>query len=132
MSDERPRRKQKRVQLCGSVRLLLDTPDGLVMTDGQIIDLSEGGCAIHLHRPIGPNLAGRVHVKLAGRTLGLPVLTRWAGLDRRVPVRPPHRREATRDTRPDLRAPQCDDVTAASRFRGGDDQADSAARRRVA
>jgi hypothetical protein len=83
MSDERPRRKQKRVQLCGSVRLLLDTPDGLVMTDGQIIDLSEGGCAIHLHRPIGPNLAGRVHVKLAGRTLGLPVLTRWTRADAR-------------------------------------------------
>lgn len=83
MQPERPRRQQKRVQLGGSVRLLIDTPHGLLTTTGQIIDLSEGGCAIRIHRPVEANLAGRVNVEIAGKALGLPVLTRWTCADSR-------------------------------------------------
>src|SRR5260370_936829 len=83
MHDERPRRRQQRVPLGGSVRLLIDTPDGLVTATGHIVDLSEGGCAIRVHRPIDSNLAGRVNVEVGGRALGLPVLTRWARADAR-------------------------------------------------
>jgi len=83
MQDERPRRKQKRIQLGGRVRLLIDTPNGLITTDGQIIDLSEGGCAIRIHRPVEANLAGRINVEVAGKALGLSVLTRWARADSR-------------------------------------------------
>jgi hypothetical protein len=83
MHEERPRRQQKRLRLGGSVRLLIDTADGLVITNGQIIDVSEGGCAVHVHRPIDVNLVGRVSVEVAGQALGLPVRTRWSRADTR-------------------------------------------------
>ena len=83
MYDERPRRKQERVRLCGEVRLILDTPDGLLTTGGQIIDLSEGGCALRVHRHIEGQLFGRVHVEVAGKALGIPVITRWTRSDSR-------------------------------------------------
>jgi hypothetical protein len=81
MQRERPRRKQKRIEFGGRVRLLIDTPNGLITTDGQIIDLSEGGCAIRIHRHVDANLPGRINVEVAGKALGLPVRTRWARAD---------------------------------------------------
>jgi hypothetical protein len=84
MRDGRPQRQQKRTRLGGTVRLLVDTPDGLTSTDGQIIDLSEGGCALRLHRPIDAHLPGRVHVVVARQAIWLPIITRWARADFRA------------------------------------------------
>ena len=81
MQDERRRRKQDRIRLGGSIRLLLDTPAGLATTTGQIIDLSAGGCAIRVHRKVDSGLVGRVHVEVAGRAMWLPVATRWVRSD---------------------------------------------------
>jgi len=78
---ERPRRRQERVRLGGSVRLLVDTRNGVVSTAGQIVDLSEGGCAMRVHRRVDPGLLGRVHVEVAGTALWLPVMTRWNRAD---------------------------------------------------
>lgn len=77
MQDERPRRQKERIRLGGNIRLLIDTPAGLVTTTGQIIDLSAGGCAIRVHRKVESNLVGRVHVEVAGKAMWLPVTTRW-------------------------------------------------------
>jgi hypothetical protein len=79
MQYERPRRKHERITLGGSVRLMVDTSDGLRTACGQIIDLSTGGCAIRVHRIIEAELAGRV----AGKEIWLPVITRWIRADSR-------------------------------------------------
>lgn len=83
MQNERPRRQHERTRLGGSVRLLIDTPDGLRTAGGQIIDLSVGGCAICLHRSIEAELVGRVQVEIAGKAMWLPVITRWVRADSR-------------------------------------------------
>jgi hypothetical protein len=83
MEDERPRRQHERIRLGGSVRLMVDTPDGLRTATGQIVDLSVGGCAIRLHRCVDAALAGRVHVEVAGKAMWLPVITRWVRGDPR-------------------------------------------------
>jgi hypothetical protein len=72
------RRTQKRVRLAGSIRLLVDTPGGLITLAGQIIDLSEGGCALRVYRRVDSEQVGRVHVEVAGTALWIPVVTRWA------------------------------------------------------
>ncbi len=81
MQDERPRRQQERVRLGGSVRLLIDTTDGVRTAAGQIIDLSNGGCAIRIHRKVEAELPGRVHIEVAGKAIWLPVITRWVRVD---------------------------------------------------
>ena len=68
-----------RVRLAGSVRLLADAPDGLVTMHGQLVDLSEIGCALRAQKPLGINLVGRVCLDVAGKALWLPVVTRWVG-----------------------------------------------------
>ena len=78
MQDERHRRQEERIRLGGSIRLLVDTTGGLVTTTGQIIDLSARGCAIRVHRMVDPELVGRVQLEVAGRSMWLPVTTRWA------------------------------------------------------
>jgi PilZ domain len=78
MQNERQRRHEERTRLGGSIRLLLDTPGGLLTTTGQIIDLSSGGCAIRVHRKVDPELVGRVQLEVAGHSMWLPVTTRWA------------------------------------------------------
>ena len=83
MQDERPRRRHERIRLGGSVRLMLDTSDGLRTACGQIVDLSVGGCAIRVHRIIDTDLAGRVQVDVAGNSMWLPVITRWVRADSR-------------------------------------------------
>jgi hypothetical protein len=75
------RRRERRVQVSGSVRLLVDSADGLVTTHGQLVDLSEGGFAVHLSRPMDTHHAGRVNLVVDGKALWLPMVTRWARAD---------------------------------------------------
>jgi PilZ domain len=67
----------------GVVRLLLDTPDGLITTIGQILDVSEEGCALRTHRPVEAHVAGRVSVQVGGKATWLPIRTRWSRPDSR-------------------------------------------------
>jgi hypothetical protein len=83
VDDERPRRQQQRIRLGGEVRLLIDTSDGVITASGQIIDLSEGGCALRVHRRVESQVVGRIHVTVAGKALWLPMVTRWARSDAR-------------------------------------------------
>jgi hypothetical protein len=81
MHDQR--RREERLRLGGEVRLLVDTPSGLVTTAGQVLDLSTGGCALRLHRPVDTKLVGRVNMAIAGEALWLPIITRWVRTDSR-------------------------------------------------
>ena len=76
------RRRQKRAdQLGRSVRVLVDTPDGLLSTHGQLVDLSESGFSVHLRRSIKVRNAGRVSLTVNGKPLWLPMVTRWVRQD---------------------------------------------------
>ena len=80
LPGDRPRRKRAD-QLGNSVRVLVDTPDGLLTTSGQLVDLSEGGFSVHLRRPMKVHNAGRVSLTVNGKPLWLPMVTRWVRQD---------------------------------------------------
>ena len=71
-------RAHERVRVGGSVRLLLDTPTGIAIRVGQIIDLSEGGCAVRVYKRVSEGDSGQIHMEVGGGTLSLPVVVRWA------------------------------------------------------
>jgi hypothetical protein len=70
------RRRHPRVRLGGSALLLVDPRRGLIGAKGNLVDLSEGGCRLHFRRHVDADLAGRVRLKIAGKALWFPVLTR--------------------------------------------------------
>ena len=72
---------QGRLRPAGNVRLWITAPDGLVHARGRIIDVSDGGCRLRLHRGVDVQLAGRISVEIAGKESWLPVVTRWAHED---------------------------------------------------
>ena len=74
-------RARRRVRPAGNVRLWIDAPDGLIHARGRIFDLSEGGCELRLHRGVDAQLAGRISVRIGGREVWLPVITRCAHED---------------------------------------------------
>jgi hypothetical protein len=77
MDDEHGRRQQ-RVRVEGTLRLLLLSGVAFLVGSGEILDLSEGGCAIRVrNKAIEANLKGRIEVALAGESLSLPIVTRW-------------------------------------------------------
>jgi hypothetical protein len=76
-------RRHERVRLGGTARLIADHHDTMVSAVGWLVDLSEGGCRLHLHQNVEPYLAARVRLDIAGDSLWLPVVTRWV---RRAPV----------------------------------------------
>jgi c-di-GMP-binding flagellar brake protein YcgR len=71
-------RKYERIRTPGRVRLMVDAADGLRTVSGQLVDLSEGGCAILTQTRIDAHVAGRVQVEVGGVQIWLPVVTRSA------------------------------------------------------
>ena len=76
-------RRHERVRLGGTSRLIVEQRDTMVSAMGVLVDLSEGGCQLHLRQSVEPYLAARVRLDIAGESLWLPVVTRWV---RRDPV----------------------------------------------
>jgi hypothetical protein len=74
-------RAHERVRVGGSVRLLLDTPTGITTRVGQIIDLSEGGCAVRVYKPVSADDSGQIQMEVGGGTLTLDIVVRWARND---------------------------------------------------
>src|SRR3954453_6375473 len=70
-------RLHERFRIGGNVRLHLDTPDGPAPRIGQIVDLSEGGCAVHVYKPVPSNAYGQIEVDIGGAALLLPINVRW-------------------------------------------------------
>jgi hypothetical protein len=75
------RRSKSSAQLGTSVRLLVDTPDGLLTTYGQLVELSEAGFFVHMRRAMDTHHAGRVSFTVRGEPLWLPMVTRWVRED---------------------------------------------------
>src|SRR3954447_20743075 len=70
------RRRHPRVRLGGRALLFVDPRKGLLGAKGNLVDLSEGGCRLHVRRHVDADLAGRVRLEIAGKALWFPVLTR--------------------------------------------------------
>jgi PilZ domain len=76
-------RRQERVRVEGTLRLLVKSGVGFLVGSGEIVDLSVGGCAIRVrNRAIEANLTGRIEVAIAGESLSLPIVTRWVRPER--------------------------------------------------
>jgi hypothetical protein len=71
------RRRHPRVAVAGKVRLVADTPDGLVTLTGNVIDLSVTGCAIRVHARLEPRGEARLELDVHGRRVWLPGHIVW-------------------------------------------------------
>ena len=60
-------RVRPRVAVNGKVRLVADTPDGLVTLSGELVDLSVSGCAIRVYAPLEPSGEARLELAVDGR-----------------------------------------------------------------
>ena len=65
--------------------MIVDPRLGMVGAKGELIDLSEGGCQLRLHRRVHAHLAGRVRIDLAGKILSLNDFVRSGLAVRRAP-----------------------------------------------
>jgi hypothetical protein len=71
-------RRQERVPVEGTLRLLVNTGAAFLLGSGEIVDLCAGGCAIRIRtRHIEPGLKGHIEFALGGEPLSLPIVTRW-------------------------------------------------------
>jgi hypothetical protein len=77
MHNEPSRRRYERVRLGGNARMVLDTPSGLQTTAGQLIDLSEGGCAVLSRSYVPVRVPGRLRMVVAASEMWLPVTVVW-------------------------------------------------------
>ena len=81
--DDTHGRRQERVPVEGTLRLLVTTGTGFLVGSGEIVDLSAGGCAIRVrNRAMKPDLEGRIELALAGESLSLPIVTKWIRAER--------------------------------------------------
>jgi hypothetical protein len=71
------RRRHPRVCVAGKVRLVADTPEGLVTLTGNVIDLSVSGCAIRVHARLEPHGEARLELDVHGRRVWLPGHIVW-------------------------------------------------------
>jgi hypothetical protein len=75
-------RLQERVRVEGTLRLLVKGRAGFLVGSGEIVDLSEGGCAMRVRNSgIEAGLTGRIEVAIAGESLAWPIVTRWVRLE---------------------------------------------------
>jgi hypothetical protein len=81
---DRHGRRHERVQLEGTLRLLVESDRGFLFGAGEIVDLSPAGCAIRVRNAaIEAGLSGRIDVAIAGVSLSLPIVTRWVRPDQK-------------------------------------------------
>ncbi len=71
------RRRHPRVSVNGKVRLVADTPDGLVTLTGTVIDLSVSGCAIRVHASLDAQREARLELELDGERVWVPGQIVW-------------------------------------------------------
>jgi hypothetical protein len=76
------RRRYERVPFIIEVRLWLDGHTGAAVR-GHMVDISAGGCALHLTARPDLGALGRVQVSVDGRSMWLPIEIRWVRPDAR-------------------------------------------------
>src|SRR3954469_19403197 len=71
------RRSDHRVRLAGDVRLILHSPAGITTRLGQLIDVSENGCALRLYKPVAVGAVAQIDFRTKSFRLSLPAKVRW-------------------------------------------------------
>jgi hypothetical protein len=74
--------RYERTPLRAPVRVIYDSASGLHSLTGQLVGLTETGCALHLYVAFDTAVAALMLIDLDAGALGLPIVTRW-----RQPVR---------------------------------------------
>jgi hypothetical protein len=75
-------RREGRVPVAGTLRLLVKSGAGFLLAAGEILDVSAGGCAVRVgHAEIVTDLKGRIEISIGGQSISLPVVTRWIRAD---------------------------------------------------
>ncbi len=77
-------RVQPRVAVNGKVRLVADTPDGLVTLSGELVDLSVSGCAIRVYAPLEPRGEARLELTVDGRRVWVSGHVVWTRVRQRA------------------------------------------------
>ena len=73
MADDQ--RREGRVPVAGTLRLLVKSGAGFLLAAGEIVDVSTGGCAVRVRHPeIVTDLKGRIEVSIGGQSISLPVV----------------------------------------------------------
>ena len=76
MGDEQ--RREKRLPVAGTLRLLLKSGAEFLLASGDIVDVSPGGCAVRIgNQKMDADLKGRIEISIAGQSTSLPIVTRW-------------------------------------------------------
>ena len=71
------RRKHPRVSVNGRVRIVADTPDGIVTLTGKMVDLSVSGCAIRIYGNLEPRSEARLELEVDGERVWVPGEIVW-------------------------------------------------------
>ena len=71
------RRRHPRVSVNGRIRIVADTPDGVVTLTGKIIDLSVSGCAIRVYGNLAPDREARLELEVDGQQVWVPAQIVW-------------------------------------------------------
>src|SRR3954454_6840438 len=77
-------RVHPRVEVNGKVRLVADTPDGLVTLSGDLVDLSVSGCAIRVYAPLEPRGEARLELTVDGRQVWVSGHVVWTRIRQRA------------------------------------------------
>lgn len=77
-------RVRPRVAVNGKVRLVADTPEGLVTLSGDLVDLSASGCAIRVHAPLEPRGEARLELTVDGRQVWVSGHVVWTRVRQRA------------------------------------------------
>jgi PilZ domain len=85
VSNQPPQaRVQPRVAVNGKVRLVADTPEGLVTLSGELVDLSVSGCAIRVYAPLEPRGEARLELTVDGRQVWVSGHVVWTRVRQRA------------------------------------------------
>jgi hypothetical protein len=72
------RQRAARHPVEGTLSLMMTSGTGLLIGFGEIANISADGCAIRVNnRTLEPNLHGRIELTTAGKSVALPVMSRW-------------------------------------------------------
>jgi hypothetical protein len=73
----RQQRRHPRVPVAGKVRIVADTPEGVVTLTGNVIDLSVSGCAIRVYGRLEPDCEARLELEVDGERVWVPAHIVW-------------------------------------------------------
>jgi len=71
------RRRHTRVAVNGRVRIVADTPEGVVTLTGKMVDLSVSGCAIRVYGNLEPQREARLELEVDGQRIWVPGQIVW-------------------------------------------------------